>query len=295
MKIGIVGAENSHTVAVAKTLNIDKACGSARVAMVWGETREAAEKAAQEGQIPEIVRRPEDMIGRIDGVMIDHRHAKYHVPAAIPFVEAGIPSFVDKPFSYTVEEGAMLLKLARKKGAPITSYSVLAEQTGYRKDFLKQIRSLGRIMAIESSGPGDFRSKWGGVFFYGVHQVDTILKAFGPGIEKVQAFRASSGNPCGAAVLSYSGGGPIVTMHLVSGGKCGFTFRAFGTKGVVHYENKFDPNMYLTGIKKFLNMFRTGKEPFTAREILEPIAILEALARSFRLGKAVRVEKVPNV
>ena len=145
MKIGIVGAENSHTVAVAKTLNINKSCGSARVAMVWGETRKLAEIAARDGEIPEIVRKPEDMIGRVDGVMIDHRHAKYHVPQAIPFVEAGIPCFVDKPFSYTVAEGANLLRLAKKKGTPITSYSVLAEQTGYKNDLLKQIRAAGKI------------------------------------------------------------------------------------------------------------------------------------------------------
>ena len=46
MNLGIVGAENSHTVAIARTLNIDKSVRGARVTHVWGETRALARRAA---------------------------------------------------------------------------------------------------------------------------------------------------------------------------------------------------------------------------------------------------------
>ena len=294
MKIGIVGAENSHCAAVARTLNVARACGRARVVAVWGETRAFAEKAAEAGQIPEIVRRPEDMIGRIDGVMIDHRHARYHIPAAVPFVEAGIPAFVDKPFSWTVAEGWELLRLARGKGVPVTSFSVLPEQEAFKKDLLKQIRAAGKITAIESAGPCDLKSKYGGIFFYGIHQVDAILKAFGPGIGTVQVLKAGRGNPNAVAVMVYRDGGPLVSMACVAEGKRGFTFRAVGMKGSVDYAQRSDANPYLTGIRKFLRMFRTGREPHTAADILEPIAVLEALAKAIRTGKRVNVRKLPT-
>ncbi len=42
MRIGIVGAENSHTVAIAKTLNVDNAVPGFEVTHVWGETPEFA-------------------------------------------------------------------------------------------------------------------------------------------------------------------------------------------------------------------------------------------------------------
>lgn len=292
MKIGIVGAENSHALAVAKTLNIDRACGSCRVSMLWGETRGLAEKTACEGQIPEIVKKPEDMIGRIDGVMIDHRHAKYHIPVADIFVEAGIPAFVDKPFSWTVKEGWALLQKAGKKGVPVTSFSVIPEQTAFQTDLRRQIRSAGEISAIETSGPCDFKSKWGGVFFYGIHQVDSLIKAFGCGVESVQVVKAGRGNPNAVAVLNYGAGGPIVSMNFIAKGKSAFVFRASGSKGMVHYENKYDPNPYLSGVQKFLRMFRTGREPFSGREILEPIAVLEALDRSWKTGKRTKVKPV---
>jgi predicted dehydrogenase len=295
MKIGIVGAENSHALAVAKTLNIDKACGSCRVSMLWGETKTLAEKVACEGQIPEIVRKPEDMIGRVDGVMIDHRHAKYHIPVADIFVEAGIPVFVDKPFSYTVKDGWALLWKARKKGVPVTSFSAIPEQSAFQKDLRKQIRAAGEISAIETSGPCDFKSKWGGVFFYGIHQVDSLIKAFGCGIESVQVIKAGKGNPNAVAVLNYGAGGPIVAMNFIAKGKSAFAFRAFGAKGMVHYENTYDPNPYLTGAQKFIRMFRTRREPFSAREILEPIAVLEALDRSWKTGKKMNVQAIKDL
>jgi len=293
MRIGIVGAENSHCAAVARTLNVAKACGRARVVAVWGETRAFAEKAAEAGQIPEIVRRPEDMIGRVDGVMIDHRHAKYHIPAAIPFVDAGVPAFVDKPFSWTVAEGWKLVQLARAKGVAITSFSVIPEQAAFRKDLLKRLAKAGRITAVATSGPCDLKSKYGGAFFYGIHQVDAIVKAFGPGVASVQVIKAGRGNPNAVAVMTYRDGGPIVTMTCVKEGKRGFTFSAVGTEASVDYAHTSDANPYLTGIKTFLKMFRTGKEPHTAAEILEPIAVLEAMAKSVKTGKRVAVRKLP--
>ena len=42
MRIGIVGSENSHTIAIAKTLNIEKAVPGFEVTHVWGETVEFA-------------------------------------------------------------------------------------------------------------------------------------------------------------------------------------------------------------------------------------------------------------
>jgi predicted dehydrogenase len=293
MRIGIVGAENSHTAAIAKLCNIQRACGRARVVAVWGETRAFAEKAAAAGEIPNIVKRPEEMIGEIDGVVIDHRHPKHHMPVARLFIEAQVPTFVDKPFSYGLRKGCEVIELARKKDVPITGYSVLPEQEAFRKNLLKQIREAGAIKSIFSTGPCDIRSRYGGIFFYGIHQVGLILEAFGPGIRKVEVIRAPRGNPNAVAVMHYGDGGPIVTMECLATGQRQFAVWATGEKGMVHYVHEMDPNPYLAGTKKFIRMFRTGKEPYTAQEILEPVAVLEALDKSIRTRKPARVAKIP--
>ena len=52
MRIGIIGAENSHTAAAARILNVEKKFPGVRVEVVWGETEAPARNAAEAGQIP---------------------------------------------------------------------------------------------------------------------------------------------------------------------------------------------------------------------------------------------------
>ena len=103
LRIGIVGAENSHTVAIAKTINIEQRISNAQVVGVWGETPELAKDASERGEIPTIVETPEAFIGQVDGIVTDHRHAKDHLPAVQALLEAGVPLFIDKPFCYRAD------------------------------------------------------------------------------------------------------------------------------------------------------------------------------------------------
>ena len=112
MNIGIVGAENSHTAAIAKLINVEKRIPGVRVTHVWGETKAYAKAAAEAGQIPHIVARPEDMIGQVEAACVDHRHGKFHLPAVKPLLEAKLPLFVDKPFCYRKAEGKRFLARA---------------------------------------------------------------------------------------------------------------------------------------------------------------------------------------
>ena len=93
IRIGIVGAENSHTIAIAKTLNVEKRVPGCRIFSVWGESRKVARDASERGEIPTIVASPEDMIGHVDAAIVDHRHAKFHLSAVRPFLEKKIPLF----------------------------------------------------------------------------------------------------------------------------------------------------------------------------------------------------------
>src|SRR5690242_8149920 len=57
----------------------------------------AAEQVAQCALIPQVVEQPTDVIGQVDAVLIATDIGAEHVARARPFVEAGLPVFVDKP------------------------------------------------------------------------------------------------------------------------------------------------------------------------------------------------------
>lgn len=287
MRIGIVGAENSHTIAIAKTLNIEKAMPGFEVTHVWGETAEYADTAAKEGQIANIVQDPPEMIGKVDGVVVDHRHGKHHLPAARPFIEAGVPVYVDKPFCTDLKEGIEFVKFARTKGTPLTSYSVLPLQQSTR-EFGEAMRALGKLRSFVTAGPVEIESQYGGVFFYGIHQVDFMLSLVEAKPVRVSTTR--QGND-GIATIAFDGGA-FGIVHCLDGWGGSFTGTVFGEKESHHSTLGWDSNVYLAGIRTFCRMFETKKEPLPPSSYLRPVAVLAAMQRSFDTGEPVDVESV---
>ena len=284
-RIGIIGAENSHTAAIADTLNVQRKVADMRVEYVWGETEAAAREAASAGQIPHIVEEQSDMQGRIDALVVDHRHPKEHLPAALPFIRDGVPTFIDKPLCYRSEEGKAFLKTATQRGAPVTTFSVLPMQESTRA-FLDHMNTLGQIRAASFYGPSNLESKYGGIFFYGIHQVDMAIEAFGTDVQQVLLTR--NGDNATAQLLY--GQGRIVTLNLIKEGASGFACCVAGTEGYHHRAFAFDSdNPYLTGIQTFCQMFKERVEPISHERMLRPIQVLEALERSLESG---RVETV---
>ena len=273
--IGIIGAENSHTVAIAKTINIDRLVSGFSVTHVWGETPGDAKDAQDRGLIPNIVQDPEDLIGEVDAAIVDHRHPKYHLPAVRPLLEARIPLFVDKPFCYRLDEGKEFLARARELNVPVCSFSVLPKQASFAQ-LQEDVRELGRIVSVVSTGPCDIDSEYGGVFFYGIHQVDMVVRLLDWDITHVQLNRGEQNH---TATL-YSASGAISTMNLIGEGRVGFHVSVIGEKGRTDREIGYDENTYLTGVLDFCRMFSTGETDETDGSILTPVAVLEALEKS---------------
>lgn len=286
MRIGIIGAENSHCTHIARICNVEKRI-PARVVAVWGEKRSLAETAARATGISTVVDDWREMAGHVDGVMIDHRHPKFHAEPAEFFLVQRTPCFVDKPFTYSLRDAKKLCSLARRTKTPITSFSVIPLEPPFQS-FKKECRSIGAISHVNLTGPVDLRSEYGGVFFYGIHQVDAMVELLGTKVDRVHVIPNGKG---GAAVISYKSG-PTVTMNLVNSGFGDFNWFAVGEKKIVNHIHGYDPDRYLRGARTFIKMFRTGREPFTHERIIAPIAILEAMDRSLKVGKPVRVASV---
>ncbi len=272
--IGIIGAENTHTIGYGQVFNIEKKFPGVELKYVWGETEEFAKKAMKEGNIPFMVKDPKEMLGKINALIVDHRHPKYHLDAARPFVEAGIPTFIDKPFCYRVSEGEKFLEMARQKGTPVTSYSSIA-QSAATFDMKKQVQEMGEFNNVVRYGPADLDSPYGGIFFYGVHLVQPLMYIFGDDIVRVKVTRNGSK---GSASLLYKNG---LFATLVFGGLFyGWTTYLETKDGVVELKsrvNEPDPPLNDTDMIK---MFRTGKEPRSHESILKCVAVLEALEKS---------------
>ncbi len=119
IRIGIVGSDNSHAIALSQLCNLSdtperKAIRGAKVVALFGLVPERNEEVARAGKIPTIVKKPTDMIGMVDAAFVVFRHGGLHYRYVKPFLQARIPAFVDKPLACSA------LRWARNTiGAPL--------------------------------------------------------------------------------------------------------------------------------------------------------------------------------
>jgi predicted dehydrogenase len=274
VRIGIIGAENSHTVGFGKLFNIDKKFPGAEVLYVWGETEEFARNAMTQGGIPNMVKDPLEMLGKIDALIVDHRHAKYHLEAATPFVKAGIPTFIDKPFCYRVSEGKEFLAMAESLGTPVTSYSSIA-QSDATFDIKNQVESMDAINQVVVYGPADINSEYGGIFYYGVHSVEPLMFIFGDDIVKA---RITKNGQNASASLAYRNG--MLATLIFKSLHYGWETFAETKEGIIELKSRVEESDPPKCNRDMVEMFRTGKEPRSHESILKCVAILEALEKS---------------
>ena len=284
MNIGVVGAE-THTAQLCEILNLHGSIRGVRVSHVCGRTSSAARAAADAGGILHIARRPEDLIGAVDAIVVDHLQGKHHLPAAKPLLEAGLPIFVDKPFCCSKSEGRRFLVRAAELGVPVCSFSVMPMQSAFLA-LKKQVRKLGEIYAAVCTGPCDIASRHGGIFFYGIHQVEMILRLLGYEVGHAQVVKGSGKNHL--ATLTFKDG-RMAAMHLMAEGGGGFHLSVIGANGRIDRCIGYDENFFYPGVRYFVRMFRTGKTEETMESMLGPVAVLEALEKSISSGGRVRV------
>jgi len=281
MKLGIVGTDNTHALGFSRLVNIDQRLGAdVRVVAIFGSDREQAESIARTAAINQVAASPEAMVPEVDAAIIVDRDGGLHRGHAAPFLAAGMPVLVDKPLATSVADAEAILKMARKTGSPLTSYSSLRWCTGTRK-LQAELRSFGSKRLAVVSGPCDIHSQYGGHFFYGIHIVEISLALFPGTIGRLRAVQGSHV----VTVVMESEDGPMITLHLLdpsgTGDAWSYPFHAsvFGTTGFAAAPIENEADLY-QALNRFLGMIETGKPVLSDEEMLEPIRVLEAVSGS---------------
>ena len=280
--IGIIGAENSHTVGFGRMFNVDKKFPGFEVKYVWGETEEFAKKAMEKGSIPNMVKDPKEMMGKIDALIVDHRRGDQHLAAAEPYVKAGIPTFIDKPFCFSSKEAKEFLAMAKKTGTPVTSFSSIAHSYD-TFDVRAQLDEIDGINQVVCYGPLDINSEYGGVYFYGPHLVEPLVYLFDEKVVSARINKNVNENKNSSASLVYENG-MLVTL-IFTHKKYGWQTFVETDEGVVEMKSRVEKKDSGKNYVDMVEMFKTGVEPRSHESIVAGIAILEALYNSAISGK----------
>ena len=193
LKIGIVGSDNSHGLAFAKLTNYENpktGCFNypdLRITAIYGHDKEHTENVAKEGNICEVVEKAEDLMGKVDAVMVIFRHGSLHAKYSLPFIESGMPVWVDKPFASSVADAESMIAAAEKKGSLLSGGSTLrfAKDIMTLKYAVEHDPGLGDVKCGYLNFPGDIKSEYDGIFFYGIHSIEMMVEIFGEDVISV--------------------------------------------------------------------------------------------------------------
>lgn len=283
LRIGMIGSESTHAPAFARLANLPAEDGSfpfgdARVTEIWGGDAARTREAAREGRIPRIAEKAEDMIGRVDAVMVVPRDGALHARYALPFLEAGIPAWVDKPLAADYADALRMVRAAQAHGTFVTGGSTVrfsADVAALRESF-GRMREKGTFRSAAVNYPADLRSPYGGLRFYAPHGIAVLVSVFGAGVRSVRT-DVNGGNL--TALARYPGF--TVTVNFAE------TPRYYGVlyaaDGVV--VRRVDTSqIYRKGFADFLARARAGEAPESYEPLLLPMRLLCALEESVRRG-----------
>jgi hypothetical protein len=280
MRVGLLGIENSHSVAYTRLwqgeVSAEERVPGARVVacLCQGRTDQDAEDEKkflaqlQAMGVEKVVSRPEDMLGEVDAVAVVSRAGDEHLPLAEPFLKAGLPTFVDKPLADHLDVARKIVSLAREHDAPLFSASAVRyyqEVTDYQKGR----EEIGQVKTGSVWSPAHRD-----MAFYGIHAIEIMSALWGPGARWVSAFHSDEKH---VAWVGYERGG-IYAVHLLRYGAPGFGFTYFGEKK--SEMTQVSTGGYLPICRLMTQMFHDRKSPLDPEASLESIAILEAFRRS---------------
>jgi hypothetical protein len=164
------------------------------VTHVWDRDPAQARKFA-EAMGAEVVRKYDGMVGKVDAVAFG---GYYEVPwqhrLARPYIEAGIPTFLDRPFAFSLRDLNTLLECIARHGTPVMATDVYEHL--YDVATLRgKLPNLGEISCAHGTC-------WGADYSAHFHIKFMLPKIFGFEVDRVSVL-TDNPSQCGYLIASW--------------------------------------------------------------------------------------------
>ncbi len=244
----------------------------ARVTHIWCDDPADAPKVAAASLIENVVAKPEDVIGHVDAAVIATDDGTDHVRRARPFIEAGLPVFIDKPMATTIPELRQFLQWHRE-GKIILSTSGMRYAPEMRLSDEQRAR-FGDLRWITSFTCKSWER-------YGIHALEAVEPLLGTGFQTVQAHSDSGGD---VMHITHSSGVRLTIGALHDAYGSFGAVHLFGTKGDIVLKLADTYHAFRGQLVAFIDMLHTGVRPLPFDETVELMAVIIAGIRSREQG-----------
>ncbi|HEY8660211.1 MAG TPA: Gfo/Idh/MocA family oxidoreductase [Hanamia sp.] len=245
---------------------------AARVTHILSQSKELSVQIALTAGIENIAETAEEMIGAVDAVILSRDDPENHREMAKPFIDAGIPLFIDKPLCDSKEDlDYFTEEIAKGKFIMSCSSMRYASECMAAKT---DLASLGKIELITAVGKKDWIK-------YGVHMLEAIFSIMN---DPKPLSVINVGKQDGAIVKIDFEGGLQVSIHLFMEISGTFQLSLFGQQNwkLVEIENSYA--MFRDNIIEFIRSVNEGKPRLDFYKTEQIIKTLIAGEESLKQG-----------
>ncbi len=238
--------------------------GEARITCAWTQDPALTAVLCAACRIDTACATPQEMIGQVDAVIVARDDWETHAAFALPFLDAGLFVFVDKPLS--LDDG----DLARFE--PYLRQGRLMSCSGLR--FAAELDSLrGRRDQWEIGTPKVIHAAvLNGVEKYGIHMIEAVASldpAWG-GARSITRLDV----PHDAWLITLSDGVPLLLHCLGNAGKT-FHLSIYGDRGHRHFDLHDNFSAFRRALEAFFGMVTTGRPPIAPDETLAIMRLIQ--------------------
>lgn len=235
------------------------------VTHIWTQDRKISEHVARASKIENIVDNYEDMIGKVDAVLLARDDAENHLEMSRPFLESGTMIYIDKPLAFDLKTAQEIFSLEQFEGQ-IFSCSALRYARELNKT-LDKISEVGNISYIEAH----IIKLWS---TYSAHIIDPVLRIIGYDNEIKDVKKFKNSNSQGYSLQLENG--IIVSLFAHKNTKItADSIRIFGDKSDIGiaFEDTF--YSFREALKAFIQSVRQKKSVITKKHILTMVDWIE--------------------
>jgi predicted dehydrogenase len=240
-----------------------------RVTHAWTQDRAITEKLRAACRIEHTASTPEAMLGKVDALIVARDDWTSHAPLALPFLERGVPVFVDKPLA--LDEATLSAFRPHLEAGRLMSTSGLRyarELDGMRE----RIAAIGPVRLVSGT-------VLNGLEKYGVHLLDA---AAGLGLPPaVAVLRLPARHESFALTLA---DGALFLLNCLGEVERTFHLSVFGEKGHAHADLHDNFTAFRRTLSAFFTMVENRAPPVPPAHVVNTMRLVAA-ARALKPGQ----------
>ncbi len=247
-----------------------------RISHLWCVDREAGHRLAGRYDA-ELMPTFDSMTGVVDGMFIDDFFVTPLMPdLSLPYIEAGIPCFFDRPMASGMKGAQTVLDASRRTGTPF----MVASAYEYLKEVEiahHRMERIGDIMAYEA------RNAASNVYMYVLHGLWFTLKCMGVDIERIGHSTENPVNAPGLTRIEHRRDGRLFhgSIHHARLKDIMCSVRAYGRDDDFEVSCDVDGRAWNQDIYTYLEMLHSFERMIRTKQAPEPLEYTEAKLRIF--------------